>query len=182
MEKRTPRTAEGCRRGTWPPRGQKGSGKPPQNCCVKRKEYVGTCSVSNGTHCGWMAKKANNGSAKHVPPGVSTYVALEFAFAGCLRYYKTSAAPLDTTSSSWKGILRRTLNSRANGKKSRRAQERVHSLFLSLTIPRLSCLLSGWNSSGNGPPQMLSPPLPVPRGSPPWTIKPLIFRWNFVPS
>lgn len=39
-----------------------------------------------------------------------------------------------------------------------------------LSVYGLSCLPKGENSSSNSPPQMLSPPLPVPVGSPPWII------------
>lgn len=35
-----------------------------------------------------------------------------------------------------------------------------------------SCLSVAWNSSSNSPPQMLSPPMPVPVGSPVWIMKP----------
>jgi hypothetical protein len=38
------------------------------------------------------------------------------------------------------------------------------------------------NSSANLVPQMEEPPLPEPVGSPPWIMKPLMFRWNTVPS
>lgn len=39
----------------------------------------------------------------------------------------------------------------------------------------------GWNSSLKSPPQMDSPPVPVPVGSPVCTINPLITRWNICP-
>ena len=55
-------------------------------------------------------------------------------------------------------------------------------LFAMLSVPRLSCRLSGWNSSSNAPPQMDAPPLPVPVGSPAWTMNPFMFRWNKHPS
>jgi hypothetical protein len=35
-----------------------------------------------------------------------------------------------------------------------------------------------WNSSSNSRPQMDSPPVPSPLGSPVCTMKPLITRWN----
>lgn len=35
-----------------------------------------------------------------------------------------------------------------------------------------SCLSVAWNSSSNSPPQILSPPMPVPVGSPVWIMKP----------
>ena len=38
------------------------------------------------------------------------------------------------------------------------------------------------NSSSKVPPQIDSPPFPVPVGSPPCIINPFIFRWNKVPS
>ena len=41
---------------------------------------------------------------------------------------------------------------------------------------------TGENSSSNGPPQMLSPPVPSPFGSPPWSMKSLITRWKVRPS
>ena len=37
-----------------------------------------------------------------------------------------------------------------------------------LSIPRPECVRLGLNSSGNAPPHIDSPPLPVPVGSPPW--------------
>jgi len=36
-------------------------------------------------------------------------------------------------------------------------------------------------SSSNLPPHRLSPPLPVPVGSPPWSIKSLMTRWKIMP-
>ena len=50
------------------------------------------------------------------------------------------------------------------------------------TTPRTVCFSSGWTSSLNLPPQMLSPPLPVPVGSPPCSMKPLMLRWKSVLS
>tara|TARA_B110001452_G_scaffold163064_1_gene135836 strand:- start:2880 stop:3080 length:201 start_codon:yes stop_codon:yes gene_type:complete len=50
------------------------------------------------------------------------------------------------------------------------------------TMPRAVCMFSGWISSLNLPPQMLSPPLPVPVGSPPCSMKPLMLRWKSVLS
>lgn len=41
-----------------------------------------------------------------------------------------------------------------------------------LSVYGRSCLSVGWNSSSNSPPQMLSPPMPVPVGSPVWIMKP----------
>mmetsp|Transcript_24043 Transcript_24043/g.74131 ORF Transcript_24043/g.74131 Transcript_24043/m.74131 type:complete len:221 (+) Transcript_24043:55-717(+) len=55
-------------------------------------------------------------------------------------------------------------------------------LFAMDTTPRRSCALSGWNSSGNMPPQIDAPPLPVPVGSPVWTMNPGSSRWKRHPS
>lgn len=44
--------------------------------------------------------------------------------------------------------------------------------FAMLSVYGRSCLSVAWNSSSNSPPQMLSPPMPVPVGSPVWIIKP----------
>lgn len=41
-----------------------------------------------------------------------------------------------------------------------------------LSVYGRSCLSVEWNSSSNSPPQMLSPPMPVPVGSPVWIMKP----------
>lgn len=41
-----------------------------------------------------------------------------------------------------------------------------------LSVYGRSCLSVAWNSSSNSPPQMLSPPMPVPVGSPVWIMKP----------
>lgn len=41
-----------------------------------------------------------------------------------------------------------------------------------LSVYGRSCRSVGWNSSSNSPPQMLSPPMPVPVGSPVWIMKP----------
>lgn len=38
--------------------------------------------------------------------------------------------------------------------------------FAMLRMPGLSCFRLAWNSSSNSPPQMLSPPVPSPSGSP----------------
>lgn len=46
------------------------------------------------------------------------------------------------------------------------------------TIPRSVCLRFSLNSSSNFRSQIELPPLPVPVGSPVWTMNPLIFRWN----
>lgn len=43
-----------------------------------------------------------------------------------------------------------------------------------LSVYGRSCLSVGWNSSSNSPPQMLSPPMPVPVGSPVWIMKPYV--------
>jgi hypothetical protein len=45
-------------------------------------------------------------------------------------------------------------------------------------IPAPVCLSSLVISSSNLPPKLLSPPRPVPVGSPPWIMKSLIMRWN----
>lgn len=44
--------------------------------------------------------------------------------------------------------------------------------FAILSVYGRSCLSVAWNSSSNSPPQILSPPMPVPVGSPVWIIKP----------
>lgn len=51
-----------------------------------------------------------------------------------------------------------------------------------LRVPLLSCLSEGTNSSLNLPPQMDEPPRPVPVGSPPWIMKPLMIRWKITLS
>lgn len=43
--------------------------------------------------------------------------------------------------------------------------------FAMLSVYGRSCLSVVWNSSSNSPPQMLSPPMPVPVGSPVWIMK-----------
>lgn len=43
--------------------------------------------------------------------------------------------------------------------------------FAMLRVYGRSCLSVVWNSSSNSPPQMLSPPMPVPVGSPVWIMK-----------
>ena len=55
-------------------------------------------------------------------------------------------------------------------------------LLAMLTTPSPLCVSDGWNSSAKGWPQMELPPVPVPVGSPPCTMKFLISRWNTVPS
>ncbi len=45
--------------------------------------------------------------------------------------------------------------------------------------PSPECLSSGWNSSGIVYP---GPPVPVPRGSPPWIMNPSMTRWKMTPS
>jgi hypothetical protein len=45
-----------------------------------------------------------------------------------------------------------------------------------------SCLRSGLNSSSNSLPQILSPPVPSPNGSPVWIINFGITRWKITPS
>ena len=42
------------------------------------------------------------------------------------------------------------------------------------TVKGRSCRRLGWNSSWNSPPQMLSPPVPSPSGSPVWIMKDLM--------
>ena len=44
--------------------------------------------------------------------------------------------------------------------------------FFCSSMHHLPCLRSGWNSSSKCPPQIHSPPFPVPKGSPPCNIKP----------
>lgn len=48
--------------------------------------------------------------------------------------------------------------------------------FAMLSVYGRSCLNVAWNSSSNSPPQMLSPPMPVPVGSPVWIINPCTQR------
>mmetsp|Transcript_8545 Transcript_8545/g.25531 ORF Transcript_8545/g.25531 Transcript_8545/m.25531 type:complete len:395 (+) Transcript_8545:361-1545(+) len=48
--------------------------------------------------------------------------------------------------------------------------------------PRWLKRIRAWISSLNGLPQTLSPPSPVPVGSPPCAMNPRITRWNVVPS
>jgi hypothetical protein len=55
-------------------------------------------------------------------------------------------------------------------------------LFAMDSTPRLLCLSVGTISSLNLPPYILTPPFPVPSGSPPWIMNPLMFRWNLVSS
>lgn len=49
-----------------------------------------------------------------------------------------------------------------------------------LNIPVLWWVSLGLNSSANSEPYMLSPPLPVPVGSPPWRQKFFTSLWNWV--
>jgi hypothetical protein len=51
-------------------------------------------------------------------------------------------------------------------------------LFAILKMPAPVCRNSGCSSSSNLPPYILSPPLPVPVGSPPWIMKSRMIRWN----
>ena len=46
------------------------------------------------------------------------------------------------------------------------------------SMPALLCRSFGWNSSSNVKP---GPPVPCPRGSPPWIMKLSMIRWKMVP-
>ena len=50
------------------------------------------------------------------------------------------------------------------------------------TTPAPVCLRLRVISSSNLPPYTLSPPRPVPVGSPPWIMNPLMMRWKIVLS
>ena len=43
------------------------------------------------------------------------------------------------------------------------------------------CFNDGWNSSSKSPPQIDSPPVPLPVGSPVWIMNDLMTRWNWCP-